>query len=182
VAAGEISAGGRQPGATAVRAEGRRDRRLGDGATAGTGPGVSLLFGDLGLEGRQFGDLEPRRRRIAGRGGRARPAALPDTGGSGSGGRGMTSLTRSGGSSSFKCGGCPGWPPGWRPVGFSTTGLGALRGLAEGGTDEFEELMPRRAVRSRTSASSSATRRSNSAMRASRSRHPGHAAMAMPIG
>ena len=42
---------------------------------------------------------------------------------------------------------CPGWPPGFLPVGFLVTGLGAWGGLAEGGVEELVALTPRRAVR-----------------------------------
>ena len=45
--------------------------------------------------------------------------------------------------------------------------------IFQGGVDELEALLPRRELRSRTNASSSATRRSNAAMRSSRSKHPG---------
>lgn len=75
--------------------------------------------------------------------------------------------------------GWPGRPPGLLPVGALVTGLGAWGGLAEGGVEELLALVPSRAVRSRTSASSSATRRFRSAISPSRCRQPGHSDSAM---
>ena len=85
----------------------------------------------------------------------------------------MTLVTRSGDSRCFKCGSCPNCPPGLRPEGFLTTGLGAPGGFAEGGNDELEAFSPNRARSSRTSALSSAICRTKSAIMASRSTHPG---------
>src|SRR5580700_297973 len=85
----------------------------------------------------------------------------------------MTLVTRSGDSRCFKCGSCPSCPPGLRPEGFLTTGLGAPGGFAEGGNDELEAFSPNRARSSRTSALSSAICRTKSAIMASRSTHPG---------
>lgn len=44
-------------------------------------------------------------------------------------------------------------------------GIGSAGGLAEGGVPKFVALVPRRDLKSRTVASSSATRRSSAAMR-----------------
>src|SRR5947209_4223739 len=77
----------------------------------------------------------------------------------------------------------PRWPfcpPVLRPVRFLTTGGGAAGGLAEGGSDELEALAPRRAWRSRTWASRSATRWCSAARAASRWAHPGQLGSLIP--
>jgi len=95
--------------------------------------------------------------------------------------KGIVSCTRSGGSSSFRCGGWAGWPPRRRRDFFFTTGLGAFSGFAEGGREELEELLFRRACKSRTCACKAATLPSRSIIRASRARHPGQAGASMPL-
>src|SRR5207244_3115419 len=77
--------------------------------------------------------------------------------------------------------GWPGWPPGLRPVGFLTTGLGAWGGLWEGGNDELEAFWLSRSSRSRTRASRAATCCCRAAMRRSRSRHPGQTASVISV-
>src|SRR5262245_46121417 len=96
--------------------------------------------------------------------------------------KGTVRVSRSGGSRRRRWAGWPGWAPGLLPVGDLVTGLGASGGLAEGGVEELVALAPRRAVRSRTSASSSATRRFRSAISSSRCRQPGHATSVMETG
>src|SRR5512135_899526 len=86
----------------------------------------------------------------------------------------MTWWTRSAGSRSRWYPGCPGCPPGWRPVGRLTTGLGAPGGSVEGGIEELEELRLSCWRRSRTSASKSAIRWSAACKRARCLSHSGH--------
>jgi hypothetical protein len=81
--------------------------------------------------------------------------------------------TRSGGRRGLAWPGCPGRPPGLRPVGCLAAGLGASGGSAEGGTDELEEFRPSRSSSSRTRASSWAMRCSAAARAARRRRHSG---------
>ena len=55
-------------------------------------------------------------------------------------------------SMAMMCPECPGCPPGWRPVGALTTGLGVPGGSSAGGEEECEELRPTGPRRSRSSA------------------------------
>ena len=67
--------------------------------------------------------------------------------------------TCSAGSRRRKCPGWPGWPPRFRPL-FGLPGRRVPGGSAEGGREEFVESRTRRALNSRTSASSATTRAS----------------------
>src|SRR3954451_3172715 len=86
----------------------------------------------------------------------------------------MTWLTRSAGRRWRWFPGCPGCPPGLRPVGRLTVGLGAPGGSVEGGIEELEELRLSCWRRSRTSASRSAIRWSAASKRARCLSHSGH--------
>ena len=105
-------------------------------ATARAGACVSLVFGDVGRQLGEFGNLMPGRLGVTG------------------GFRGQGSLAVGADHRHVRhdlvdplgrkrwrwCPGCPGCPPGLRPVGVLMTGLGAPGGSTEGGEEEFDEL------------------------------------------
>src|ERR1019366_8773512 len=86
----------------------------------------------------------------------------------------MVYCTRSGGRRLREWPGCPGCPPGFRPVGCLGHGLGASGGLVDGGIEELEAFRPARSPSLPIWALSVLSCFSKSAMRASRSRQPGH--------
>ena len=106
-------------------------------ATARTGACVSLVFGDVGRQLREFGNLMPGRLGVTGRASEGKGAWQSVQV---AGTYGTILLTRSGGKRWRWCPGCPGYPPGLRPIGVLMTGLGAPGGSTEGGEEEFDEL------------------------------------------
>src|SRR5262249_32297155 len=70
-------------------------------------------------------------------------------------------------------------PPRLRPVGFFLTGGGAAGGLAEGGSEELEEVCPRRCSSSLTRLCNCSSCTRNSSISASRCWHPEQAGSLM---
>jgi hypothetical protein len=176
VTAGQGGQGGGQARADAVGLDCGWDGGVAERAATQGGAVVPLVLGDLGGRRRQFRDLMPGQLGVIGaRQGRQRRAAAVAVGrdegdGTGDALRRETAL-QVGGVAGLGAGLVAGMGLGDR--------LGGTWAVGRGGVEELVALVPRRAVRSRTSASvRSATGRFRSAISASRSRHPGHVTVA----
>ena len=90
-------------------------------------------------------------------------------------------LTRSGGSNCLRCGGWPGWPPGFRPVGCSGAPASARRAgwprAAGTNSSNWYRAAPTNREPEPPTRQHAVPR---AAMRASRSRHPGQAGTSIP--